>query len=224
MWRLYQREAAEFFRSLGLTATVDASIEGVRSTHDVDVLVEFAAFGLEHRWIVECKAWNRRVPKERIEVLKSIVSETGADRGFLICEKGAQSGAITAARLSNVTITSLDDLQANAEADMKDLRWSDLVKRWFDWNGRWHAVATSTGTQTWLTLVEHVNSMGAVEEGLRRFRTGRFPAPYGALSNHDAKTAAEAIRYLSAQSADDFLDGAAATIEAAERFLRQHGA
>src|SRR5688572_24229353 len=70
-WREYQREAAEFFESLGFVATVDAPVQGVRSRHDIDVLVEFEAFGVDHRWLVECKAWNRPVPKERVEVLKS---------------------------------------------------------------------------------------------------------------------------------------------------------
>ena len=36
-WKEYQEEAAEFFRSLGLLATTDQTLRGVRTEHDVDV-------------------------------------------------------------------------------------------------------------------------------------------------------------------------------------------
>jgi hypothetical protein len=214
-WREYQDEAAEFFRSLGMRATVDAAVEGARSTHNVDVLVEFEAFGLEHRWIVECKAWNRRVPKERVETLKMIVAETGVDRGFLICERGAQSGAITASRNSNVTLTSIADLRANAEADLADLRWNDLLQRWFDWNRR--AYEGPIRTSDWEVRVSHVNAMGELEVGLQKFRLGQFPAPYGAVSDweHDK------IRPLFADSSAEFLDRASETLRAAEAWLKK---
>lgn len=214
-WQAYQHDSAEFFRALGLDATVDATIQGTRSKHDVDVLVEFKAFGLSHRWIVECKAWNRSVPKERVEVLKSIVSETGADRGFLVCEKSFQSGAISAARLCNITLTSLEDLRLNAEVDLANLRWENLLKRWFNWHNRWHEVPAATTGRNWLVLCGHVNAMSAVEIGLRDFRSNRYPAPYGAISDRPA----DEIRYLRAGSSEEFLSGASTTISAAEDWL-----
>jgi restriction system protein len=76
--------AAEFFTSLGLTAEVDATVTGSRATHDGDVLVRFATFGVNHMWVIECKSWRRRVPKERLLILRGVVEDVGADRGFLI--------------------------------------------------------------------------------------------------------------------------------------------
>ena len=38
-WEDYQEEVAVFFRSLGLNASTDVKVQGVRTTHDVDVLV-----------------------------------------------------------------------------------------------------------------------------------------------------------------------------------------
>lgn len=40
-------------------------------------------------------------------VLKGVVDDTGADRGFLLSESGFQTGAVTAARLANITLTNL---------------------------------------------------------------------------------------------------------------------
>jgi restriction system protein len=36
-WQEDQEEAAVFFRSLGLDATTNHTVQGVRTTHDIDV-------------------------------------------------------------------------------------------------------------------------------------------------------------------------------------------
>src|ERR1017187_6260820 len=38
-WRDYQQQAAAFFRTLGLAATVEKELQGARGTHKVDVYV-----------------------------------------------------------------------------------------------------------------------------------------------------------------------------------------
>jgi restriction system protein len=113
-WRSYQEKAAEFFRELGMTAVTDATVDGVRTTHDVDVLVTFKHGGLDLKWIVECKDWNSRVPKSHVLTLRGIVQEVGADRGILLAEGGFQSGALEAAENSNVSLTSIASLRTMA--------------------------------------------------------------------------------------------------------------
>lgn len=39
-WKDSQEEAAAFFRALGLDAQTDVTVQGVRTKHDVDVLVK----------------------------------------------------------------------------------------------------------------------------------------------------------------------------------------
>ena len=124
-WKEYQEEAAKFFRSLGLSATVECHVEGVRGEHDVDVYVEGDLHGINFKWVVECKAWKSNIPKEKAMVLMSIVQDVGADRGFLLSETGFQSGAIRAVRGSNITLTSLDDLRELVEEDLVE---STIVK------------------------------------------------------------------------------------------------
>jgi hypothetical protein len=114
-WQEYQEEAAEFFRKLGLSADVEKKIVGVRGTHDIDVYVEGDYKGIKFKWVVECKAWGSNIPKEKVMALYSIVQDVGADRGFLLSEKGFQSGAIRASNNSNITLTSLQDLSDNAD-------------------------------------------------------------------------------------------------------------
>ncbi len=54
-WKQYQEEAAAFFRFLGFKAEVNHTVEGVRSTHAIDVYITFDRWGMRHTWIVDCK-------------------------------------------------------------------------------------------------------------------------------------------------------------------------
>lgn len=117
-WKQYQNEIAEFFRSLGCEAEVEAKIVGVRTEHKIDVWVCFKKFGLETRWVIECKYWNSAVPKEKVLALRSIVEDVGADRGILISAAGFQSGAVRASEKTNITLTDLDGLKETAKEDL----------------------------------------------------------------------------------------------------------
>lgn len=119
-WRDYQEQAAEFFRRLGLTATVECKVEGVRGVHEVDVYAEGAFHGIPFKWVVECKAWKSSVPKEKVMALAAIVQDIGADRGFLLSEAGFQSGAVRASNKTNITLSSLDDLTGATEETFTD--------------------------------------------------------------------------------------------------------
>ena len=54
-WREYQEHAAEFFRGLGLDAETDVRIEGVRTTHDIDVRVSSQRAGMSSECTVSGK-------------------------------------------------------------------------------------------------------------------------------------------------------------------------
>ncbi|MCA1360814.1 restriction endonuclease [Bradyrhizobium sp. IC3069] len=128
-WKQYQEHAAALFRELGCEATTDLEVQGVRGKHLVDVSVRFSRFGLHLHWIIECKFWKSAIPKEKVLALKSIVEDVGADRGILVSESGHQSGAIEAARLTNITLISLEGLRSAARADLLVLGLADIQKR-----------------------------------------------------------------------------------------------
>lgn len=190
-WREYQRQAQAFFASLRMDAETDVSIQGARGTHAIDVLVCFQAFGVEHLWIVECKYWRRRIPKEKVLALRAIVDDVGADRGFLLSESGFQSGAVTAARLSSITLSNLEDLRANAEADVRALRLDDLYGRLAALRGGIEKLTRLTrrdehsGGMTLkpgMSSDEYFRTVGTLsflEYGLQRARVGQYPIAYG---------------------------------------------
>jgi Restriction endonuclease len=72
--RAYQVATAEVFRRLGYEVKIEYLAQGARAQHRVDVYATFFRSGILCTWIVECKLWNKRVPKEKVMALKGIVS------------------------------------------------------------------------------------------------------------------------------------------------------
>ena len=128
-WQEYQEEVAAFFRSLGLEAETNVTVKGVRTTHDVDVLVKSRHVGFTVAWIIECKHWKRRVTKLHVLALREITADLGADRGILLSEGGFQSGAIEAAALTNVHVKSLVNLGETASTEIMAMRLKELYDR-----------------------------------------------------------------------------------------------
>ncbi|HQV03491.1 MULTISPECIES: restriction endonuclease [unclassified Novosphingobium] len=128
-WKDYQEETAEFFRSLGLSAETDVKLTGVRTTHDIDVVVKSKHVGFEVLWLVECKRWKSAVSKLHVLGLREIVNDLGADRGILLCEAGFQAGAVEAANLTNVQVTSLASLSIETRQDISAMRLRELYDR-----------------------------------------------------------------------------------------------
>ncbi|MDC9003763.1 restriction endonuclease [Mycobacterium marinum] len=128
-WRDYQEATAAYYRDLGLAAETDVTIEGARGSHKVDVAVRGQRAGVEFLWIVECKHWNRAVPKVVVATLSAIIQDIGADRGIILSRKGFQSGAPTLAQKSNITLTSLDELRTDTEDEYIEYQCALLTKR-----------------------------------------------------------------------------------------------
>lgn len=149
-WRQYQEEVAAFFRGLGLQADTDSPADGVRTGHDIDVIVTGQFAGFTIRWLVECKRWRYRVTKEKVLVLRSIVADTGADRGFIMAEAGYQRGALEAARLANVELTSLADLREVCAHELALERLRHQVRRVDELKGRYWTLPKSFRIETGL--------------------------------------------------------------------------
>lgn len=128
-WRNYQEDVAKFFRTLGLGAETDVRLQGVRTSHDVDVVVKSIHVGFEVTWLVECKFWKTPVSKLHVLGLRQIVLDIGADRGILLSESGFQTGAVEAAALTNVQLTSLAALHDSAKNEVFAMRLRDLFDR-----------------------------------------------------------------------------------------------
>jgi restriction system protein len=189
-WKDYQEEAAEFFRSLGLDANTDVTIQGVRTKHDVDVLVKSHHYGFDVTWIIECKHWKEPVSKLHVLALREIITDVGADRGILLCEAGFQSGAVEAANLTNVQVTSLADLNVTAREQISAVRLRELYDRVEQCNVRYWEIPKDKRIEDDLRPeVQEVGYSGAriidvCRDLLSRASIGRYPFRCEALASY----------------------------------------
>jgi hypothetical protein len=110
-WYNFQEEICKHFVSIGAEAKTNQTIQGVRTRHDIDILVRTKFLGEDLTWIIEAKHWKSNVPKEKVLALRTIVDDIGADRGFIVSQIGFQSGAYEAAENTNITLKTFDELK-----------------------------------------------------------------------------------------------------------------
>jgi hypothetical protein len=115
-WFDFQEEIKDYFCSIGADAETNKRLLGVRTSHDVDIFVQIKFLGEDLVWLVEAKHWNSPVTKLHVLSLRTIVDDTGADRGFIVSSAGFQKGAYEAADKTNVKLKTFDELKADTSA------------------------------------------------------------------------------------------------------------
>ncbi len=217
-WSEYQEEVAQFFRDLGLAAETNVTIKGTRTSHNIDVVVRSKHAGIAIVWLVECKDWKARVTKDKVLTLRSIVADTGADRGFIMAESGYQSGALQAARLSNTTLASLQDLKETLAYEVGLARLDSLWIRSESCRERYWSIKKTDRID--LGLRPDVGQYGysgdvvikAVEGSLQEVRSIGFPIAYdrtwSALSSYGSRRRGrnEAVVGTVCESPSDLFD------------------
>ena len=114
-WFNFQEEICSHFISLGVNAKTNVRLNGIRTNHDIDILVETKFLGQNIKWIIEAKYWKNKVSKLHVLALRTIIDEIGADKGFIISEKGFQKGAIEAIKNTNIVLKTFDELVAESK-------------------------------------------------------------------------------------------------------------
>ncbi|MCF1463523.1 restriction endonuclease [Agrobacterium vitis] len=95
----------------GMKDTRQATIKLPRGSVDVDVLAEETVDGMTSVTVCECKNWKARIPKEIVHAFRTVMQETGANKGYIISREGFQSGAIEAAEATNIHLVTFEQFQ-----------------------------------------------------------------------------------------------------------------
>lgn len=128
-WYKFQEEIKEHFISIGADAETNVTLQGVRTPHDIDVVVKTKFLGDDITWIIEAKCWNTKVPKEKVLALRTIADDLGVDRGFIISKSGFQSGAIEAAKSTNIKLKTFEELKEETVAFVEHKILNSYLKR-----------------------------------------------------------------------------------------------
>lgn len=123
-WKDLQVKVSNIFSDLKYIVEIEKNIHTVRGIVNIDVHCENSSINPKEIVISECKHWNSAVPKSVVHSFRTVVSDYGANAGYLISKEGFQSGAYEAAKNSNIFLMSFDEFQENFK-----IRWvSSMIK------------------------------------------------------------------------------------------------
>jgi hypothetical protein len=110
-WKQLQDAVCSLFNESGLIAKTEECLKTPRGIVEVDV------FAVDERsvdkicYVVECKNWSNSIPQHVVHAFTSVMSETGANIGFIVSKVGLQSGAEQYTRNTNITGLTFEELQ-----------------------------------------------------------------------------------------------------------------
>ncbi|QAZ69366.1 restriction endonuclease [Solidesulfovibrio carbinolicus] len=110
-WRDLQLGVRNIFREIGYFAEQEYTIETPRGKVCVDVFAVDKVGDHPIKIISECKNWSERVDQSVVHSFMTVMSETGANIGFIISKNGFQAGALEYTKNTNIVCLTFEDLQ-----------------------------------------------------------------------------------------------------------------
>ncbi|MFL6605658.1 MAG: restriction endonuclease [Steroidobacteraceae bacterium] len=166
-WADLQNLVAQMFLELGCDVGVGQHVDLVRGKKEIDVLVKDPETTPTSQYLCECKFWSKPIPQEVVHSFRTIVSDYGAHRGFVISRAGFQSGAREAVQKTNVDLVTFEELQGifvgrwRVSMGKRFMPYADRLFPYWDFPGRqpkikwtpWHVEKQQLLTEAYLPLV-----------------------------------------------------------------------
>lgn len=111
-WQELQNMCAEILLGCGYEVEVEKSIKTVRENVNVDVFAIKSAYPKE-TIIIECKFWQAAVPKTIAHSFRTVISDYGANSGYIISKMGFQVGVYNAVENTNISLMTFNQFQDN---------------------------------------------------------------------------------------------------------------
>jgi restriction system protein len=114
-WRDLQNRVANILAGSGFSVQTEKVIATARGTAEIDVYGQEVIDRRTYTVLCECKHWKTRVPQSVIHSFRTVVSDAGANVGYIISTAGFQSGALEAAELTNLRLVTWYEFQEEFE-------------------------------------------------------------------------------------------------------------
>lgn len=115
-WRELQREVARILAECGMESEVEKTLTLARGTAEIDVFAVETIRGRTSTIFCECKLWKSSIPQTVIHAFRTVVADGGANVGYVITSSAFQSGALTAADLTNLRLVTWHEFQTEFES------------------------------------------------------------------------------------------------------------
>jgi hypothetical protein len=131
-WRDLQDAVARILHECSFSVETDKPISTPRGAVIIDISAEETVQGRINTILCECKYWKRRIPQSVIHSFRTVMSDIGANHGYIISLRGFQSGSISAAKSTNIHLVTLDEFQNNFEETWLHTYFTPTITRELD--------------------------------------------------------------------------------------------
>lgn len=101
-WQELQINVNQILLEIGLESEIGKTIETPRGNVEIDVYAIDTKSVDRIKYIIECKNWANAIPQSVVHAFTTIMHESGGNIGYIISQKGLQSGAESYTKNTNI--------------------------------------------------------------------------------------------------------------------------
>jgi hypothetical protein len=141
-WKELQFLVGQVFTECGFHTEISKIVELVRGKKEIDVFTQDLKSEYKPIIFVECKYWSSQVKQETIHSFRTVVSDFGANIGFIVAKNGFQSGCYEATKNTNIKLVSLKELEQEYYSKWKQaltekyMPYADSLFPYWDYPGK----------------------------------------------------------------------------------------
>lgn len=103
-WKDLQKLTAKFLTEIEYNCEIEKDVDSVRGNVNIDVYAENIKKVPNSIILCECKYWTSSIPQTVIHSFRTVVTDIGANYGFIIAKSGFQKGSFTVATNTNIKL------------------------------------------------------------------------------------------------------------------------
>jgi len=141
-WNELQNYVGQMFEECGFETEISKVVELVRGKKEIDVYTQDIKSEYKPIILVECKFWNKPINQETIHSFRTVISDFGANIGFIVSKNGFQKGSYEATEKTNVKLVTLKELETEyynkwrQEMTAKYMPYADRLFPYWDYFGK----------------------------------------------------------------------------------------
>lgn len=120
-WKTYESITKYIYENLGMQSGVvvkgygrDCKVTGKSGVHhQIDVLTTHSDGGHSYETAIECKYWNKKVNKDVVMKLSSIMEDAGISKGIIVTRIGFTKDGEDYAKFKNIGLVTLSEWNEN---------------------------------------------------------------------------------------------------------------
>lgn len=110
-WKDLQDITSKYLSEIGYICEIEKTINSARGDINIDVYASNIQTIPNSLLLCECKYWNSKIPQTIIHAFRSVVSDIGANYGFIISKEGFQKGSFASSLNTNITLLTWSQFQ-----------------------------------------------------------------------------------------------------------------